>query len=176
MGSKSPKEIKNRRKVHFFLCVVFVLPSWCCNIDIFPPVMRIADWQKEHMRVCSSRGWNDEENRRHVSSRARIPCEFALFAFTTFTNAHCVFLKTREFLPLFGRSCFVCFLDFYWGILVGFTNCVPNTLASCWYIVCYKLICEGCESKKCKIAVVRAYVAHAREEFRRWSLLLEVAI
>ena len=177
MGSKSPKEIKNRRKVHFFLCLIFVLLSWCCNISVFPPVMRIADWWKEHLRVCSSRGWNDEENRRHVSSRARAFPENLLFLLSQPSPMHIAFSKrTREFLPLFGRSFFVCFLDYYWGILVGFTNRVPNTLASCWYIVCYKLICEGCESKKCKISVVRACCANAREGFRCWSLLLEVGI
>ena len=59
----------------------------------------------------------------------------------------------REFLPLFGRSFLVCFLDYSWVILVGFTNYVPNTIVTSWNIMCYKLICESCESKKCKISV-----------------------
>ncbi len=177
MGGKSPKEIKNRRKVHFFLSVVFILPFWCCNIGLFSSIICIADWWKEHLRVYSSRGWNDEENRRHVSSRARAFPANLHFLLSQPSPMHIAFSKkTREFLPLFCWSFFVCFLDYYWGILVRFTNRVPNTLTSCWYIVCYKLICEGCESKKCKISVMRAYVAHAREGFRRWSLLLEVGI
>ena len=32
-------------------------------------------------------------------------------------------------------------------------NTVPNTLVICCEIACYNRVCEGCESKKSKIAV-----------------------
>lgn len=41
-------------------------------------------------------------------------------------------------------------------------NTVPNTLVICCEIACYDRICEGCESKKSKIAVC-AYT-RARDE------------
>ena len=42
-------------------------------------------------------------------------------------------------------------------------NTVPNTLVMCCEIVCYERICEGCESKKSKIAVCARICARVRE-------------
>ena len=139
-------------------------------------VVRIADWWKEHMRVYSSRGWNEEKIEVTFPRVRAHSLRICTFCFHNLHQCTLRFLKGKRISLTFSLVVFVRFPDYYWVILAGFTNCVPNTLVSCWYISCYKLICEGCESKKCKISVVRAYVAHACEEFRRWSLSIESRI
>ena len=109
-GKQKPEREKK------FLCLIFVLLSWCCNISVFPPVMRIADWWKEHLRVCSSRGWNDEENRRHVSSRARAFPENLLFLLSQPSPMHIAFSKkNKRISPTFWEVVFCLFS----GLLLG---------------------------------------------------------
>ena len=103
-------------------------------------------------------------HRRRVSrtrvSRARIPCKLALFAFTTFTiegaKARWVFLCSI-FLPCLLRA----FLGaFFSQFSPSWDEKQPEVLkyvrkkcvSRCEWESC-KEICEGCESKKCKISV-----------------------
>ena len=103
-------------------------------------------------------------HRRQVSrtrvSRARIPCKLALFAFTTFTivgaKARWVFLRSI-FLP--------CSVSAFLGAFLGLFSpswdekqfevlkyVRKKRVFPCGWGSCNE-ICEGCESKKCKISV-----------------------
>ena len=78
--------------------------------------------------------------------------DFYFFAFTTFTVPHKNQLKTAissvsSFLP---KSAL--FLPFPALYHCNFTNVVPNTLINSSLTASYSQFCEGCESKKCKIA------------------------
>ena len=139
---------------------------------------KIIEWIMETV-VCKMRGWwgsllRRGGHRRRVSrtraSRARIPCKLALFAFTTFTPegtaARWVFLRLvifqcsmraffRAFLGLFSPS---------WDEkqLRVLKNVQKKCVSRCGWGSCNE-ICEGCESKKSKIAVCTRM--RAREKY-----------
>ena len=104
------------------------------------------------------------EHRRRVSrtraSRARIPCKLALFAFTTFTaegtTARWVFLRLVIFqcsVRAFLRAFFGLFSPSWDEKQPEMLKCVRKKCVSrCGWGSCNE-ICEGCESKKCKISV-----------------------
>mgnify|MGYP006963748308 CR=1 FL=1 len=94
--------------------------------------------------------------------RARIPCKLTLFAFTTFTDWRWVSTKMTDKLHSFTLqySTTHCLNQTDFG--THLKNVVPNTLALHCISGDYIEICEGCESKKHKISVVRA-CAHTRE-------------
>lgn len=85
--------------------------------------------------------------------RARLPWEFRFFAFTTFTK-RCFFQGkvVLESCPAL-RTFFLEKMKVYSLSQQGKVNSVPNTLVINCEIACYDRICEGCESKKSKIAV-----------------------
>ena len=94
--------------------------------------------------------------------RARLPWEFRFFAFTTFTE-RCFFqekvvLESSSAL----RTFFLEKMKVYSLSSQAKLNTVPNTFVMNCEIVCYERICEGCESKKSKIAVCARICA--REE------------
>ena len=103
-------------------------------------------------------------HRRQVSrtraSRARIPCKLTLFAFTTFTiegaKARWVFLRLVIFqcsVRAFLRAFFSQFSPSWDEKQPEVLNFVRKKCVSpCGWGSCNE-ICEGCESKKCKISV-----------------------
>ena len=151
MGRYGPKERKNRGKVTKIL--------WGDAIMIIL-VCKIREWWGGLLK----KGGGVMGHRRQVSrtrvSRARIPCKLALFAFTTFTiegtTARWVFLRLVIF------QCSVrAFLGAFFGLFSPswdekqpeMLKCVRKKCVSrCGWGSCNE-ICEGCESKKCKISV-----------------------
>ena len=94
--------------------------------------------------------------------RARITSKHTLFAFTTFTDGRWVFIKMTG-KPHYFAPKYDTFHSLYrTGFGARLKNAVPNTLIFHWIAIDYIEICEGCESKKHKISVVRA-CAHTRE-------------
>ena len=116
------------------------------------------------MSRFAQKGWWSVGHRRQVSrtrvSRARIPCKLALFAFTTFTiegtTARWVFLRlvifqcsVRAFLGAFFELFSPSWDEKQFGVL---KNVRKKCVSRCGWGSCNE-ICEGCESKKCKISV-----------------------
>ena len=111
-------------------------------------------------RVCSEGVGHRRRVSRTRVSRARIPCKLALFAFTTFTaegtTARWVFLRLVIF------QCSVrAFLGAFFGLfspswdekqfrVLKYVR--KKRVSRCGWGSCNE-ICEGCESKKCKISV-----------------------
>ena len=108
-GKQKPeRDKKSKKSVLFSLCGLYSA-ILMLQYECFLPVMRIADWWKEHMRVCSSRGWNDEENRRHVSSRARAFPANLHFLLSQPSPCTLRFLKNKRISPTFLEVVFCLF-------------------------------------------------------------------
>lgn len=87
---------------------------------------------------------------------ARALQRFLSFCFHNLHQTPQSFPKKEGKTSQFRKVLFHLFLSFILSILGISANSVPNTLVSCWLIICYAWFCEGCESKKYEIAVVRA--------------------
>ena len=78
---------------------------------------------------------------RECVSRARVTYapyrDFYLFAFTTFTRLHNLSPKKERKTSQFRKVVYPLFLPFVLSILGIFANTVPNTVVSCWLIICY---------------------------------------
>ena len=150
MGRYEPKERKNRGKVTKILWGDTIVSILVCKMgELWECLLRRREGVGHRRRVSRTR-----------VSRARIPCKLALFAFTTFTaedtTARWVFLHLvifqcsmraffRAFLGLFSPS---------WDEkqLRVLKNVQKKCVSRCGWGSCNE-ICEGCESKKSKIAV-----------------------
>ena len=146
MGRYEPKERKNRGKV---TKKNHRVDNGNCSLQNAWMVREFAQKGGHRRRVSRTR-----------ASRARIPCKLALFAFTTFTPegtaARWVFLRLvifqcsmraflRAFLGLFSPS----WDEKQFRVL---KNVRKKSFSRCGWGSCNE-ICEGCESKKSKIAV-----------------------
>ena len=103
------------------------------------------------------------------ASRARLPWDFWFFAFTTFTEG--VFsIKIPCFILFSWMEEFPTFWALEEHLLVLFSVClvnfVPNMVVIIWIWLFYSEFCEGCESKKLKIAVCARVRAREGTLFR----------
>lgn len=100
-------------------------------------------------------------------SRARVTHapyrDFYLFAFTTFTRLHNLSPKKEGKTSQFRKVVFQLFLPFILSILGIFANSVPNTLVSCWLIICYAWFVKVVKAKSMKLLLC-ARNAHARRQ------------
>ena len=164
MGRYEPKEWKNRGKVTKILWGDAIMIILVCKMrGWWGGLLKRGGWVVEHRRRVS----------RTRVSRARIPCKLALFAFTTFTaegyTARWVFLRLvifqcsmraflRAFLGLFSPS----WDEKQFRVL---KNIRKKIFSRCGWGSCNE-ICEGCESKKSKIAVCTRMRAREKGVFR----------
>ena len=97
---------------------------------------------------------------------ARVTCAPSLgISIFCFHNLHRKMIFPRESRPRALSSAEDFFLEkmkVYSLSSQAKLNTVPNTLVICCEIACYERICEGCESKKSKIAVCARICARER--------------
>ena len=89
MGGYGSKERKIGKKVQFFLWIWMILLCVCCKSDISIVILSSVQHNRDNLPIPSNflvRAW-----------RARLPWEFWLFAFTTFT-------ETRFFHDFYAKK------------------------------------------------------------------------